>query len=574
MLDELLYDLREQDYADDMQIIVVEETDDPRPLEGVDYIPHPMKNMGIAYARNLAVAHAKHEIVVFVDDDCRMDEGWLSALVGPLLEDEAVLGAQGGVTVPEGTNAIGWAETLLGFPGGGVTRIHQSGGKAQVTIEVSTLNAAYRKQAVLQAGGFSEAARLGGEDYLLAKRVTEMGRLLFVPDAVVQHAARGSFVAIWRWFMRRGMAEAALWRAGLAPDFASFMLRASIVVKLLPLLVLVPWVGWWLPLLLPVMIIGTTWWRLRWAWRDGEVPVPAVMLAPMVRMVMDMAADVGRFKGWLADMHVGPVRHGRTLEQWVQRKASIPRKAYAAIVGWSFIGGWIRMREVAAVLPTLSIVPGNVLDAGCGMGAFTILLARWFPCAHMVAADWESTDRFRGQLDEVRQMANALGLENVEVRKLNLLRMRQRERYDLILNVDVLEHIPENLRVMRAFHRALKPGGILLLHMPVKGIAASSSLFPEIVMRGLAEEHVGEMYDAHELIQALGDAGFSRVTVRTTFHWFAQKAWEWDKIIYHRLHFAYPLLFPLLKSMAWMDRVVRIGRGYGVLAIASRGDSQ
>jgi GT2 family glycosyltransferase len=301
MLDALLKDLRRQDYGGDVQIVVVEETDDPRPVEGVDYVPHPVRNLGIAHARNLALDRARHDLIVFVDDDCRVAPDWLGRLLAPLLEDDAVLGAQGGVTVPEGTNAIGWAESLLGFPGGGVARIIRSAGQAQDTVEVSTLNAAYRKQAVREAGGFDEAARWGGEDYLLAKRVATRGRLAFVPKATVRHAARGSLAAIWRWFARRGRAEVLLWRSGLAPGgYAGFLLRSSLLLKLALLLVLAPWAGWWLPLLLPVAVACATWWRLAWAWREAGVPKRAVLVAPLVRLVMDAATDWGRAQALLA----------------------------------------------------------------------------------------------------------------------------------------------------------------------------------------------------------------------------------------------------------------------------------
>ncbi len=295
MLDDLLADLRRQDYDGEVQIVVVEETDAPRAPEGVDYVPHPVRNLGIAYARNLALEHARHALVVFVDDDCRVGPDWLLRLLAPLLEDDAVLGAQGGVRVPEGTNALGWAESLLGFPGGGVARMHRAKGQMEDTAEVSTLNAAYRKQAVLAAGGFDEAARLGGEDYLLAKRVAARGRLAYVPDAVVEHAARGSLAAIWRWFARRGRAEVALWRAGLAPaGFGAFVLRSSLLLKLAALAALAPWIGWWLPLLLPAAVAAATWWRLRWAWGEERIPKAAILLAPLVRLTMDVAADVGR----------------------------------------------------------------------------------------------------------------------------------------------------------------------------------------------------------------------------------------------------------------------------------------
>ncbi|MDQ7011493.1 MAG: glycosyltransferase [Mariprofundaceae bacterium] len=299
MLDALLADLRTQDYQGEIQIVVVEETDDPRPPEGVDYVPHPVRDLGIAHARNLALKHARHELVVFVDDDCRVAPDWLQKLLSPL-DDPDVLGVQGGVTVPEGTNAIGWAESLLGFPGGGIARIHHAGNKAQDTIEVSTLNAAYRMQAMMGAGGFPEAAQWGGEDYILAKRVAARGRLLFVPEAIVRHAARGSLPAIWRWFARRGMAEVGLWRGGLAPaGYGLFMLRSSLFLKLAALLAVAPWLGWWLPLLLPVAVTAMIWGRLRWIWSDTTIPRQAFWITPLVRLTMDIAADYGRIRAML-----------------------------------------------------------------------------------------------------------------------------------------------------------------------------------------------------------------------------------------------------------------------------------
>ena len=120
------------------EIIVVEETEEPAPVEGALYISHPIMNKGIPYARNLALKHASGDIIVFIDDDCMVDKKWLDSLIEPF-NDAMVVGVQGGVTVPEHTNAIGWAEIILGFPGGGVKRIVSAGNKTQETQEISTL---------------------------------------------------------------------------------------------------------------------------------------------------------------------------------------------------------------------------------------------------------------------------------------------------------------------------------------------------------------------------------------------------------------------------------------------------
>ena len=302
MLDVLLADLQTQDYPGTIEIVVVEETDAPRPPEGVKYVPLPVKNHGIAYARNQAMVHASHELVVFVDDDCRVAPDWLQALLAPF-SDAGVWGVQGGVTVPEGTGAVGWAESLLGFPGGGISRVHQACGRNQDTREVSTLNAAYRRAAVLQAGGFPEAARLGGQGYLLAQPVADRGRLLFVPAAMVRHAARGSLPAIWRWFVRRGMAEFQMECAGFTKlsfsAYRRYLLRSSMIVKLAACMLL-GLASIWLPGLCMVLWVGVVVWRLRWAWALSGPPKSAVWAAPLVKIVMDLGLDVGRFRAMMS----------------------------------------------------------------------------------------------------------------------------------------------------------------------------------------------------------------------------------------------------------------------------------
>jgi hypothetical protein len=106
-----------------------------------------------------------------MDDDCEAEAGWLKALLLPLRQDDAILGVAGAVMVRE-CGPIGYAESILGFPGGGLRYLHSARGRVVPTRHLSTCNCAYRREAVLRVGGFPEHARLGGEDFLLAERVS------------------------------------------------------------------------------------------------------------------------------------------------------------------------------------------------------------------------------------------------------------------------------------------------------------------------------------------------------------------------------------------------------------------
>jgi GT2 family glycosyltransferase len=297
-LDRLLASLRALEYpADRVEIVVVEETDDPRPLPGVHYVSIPRRDRGLGYARNLAVAAARHDVVAFTDDDCVVTADWLRELTAPLGAAD-VAGVAGAVLVRD-TTAVGFAENTLGFPGGGLRYLVAAGGKPVPTATASTCNCCYRKAAVQEAGGFDEAARLGGEDSLLAARIAARHPLLYTPRAVVYHRARGSLGGVFRWFLRRGAAEVDA--AALAPDPGAArreILRASLGFKAVVAAAAV--LALRLPLLPAAAVLvtgyyGWTAWRYRYGGRYYRDPA-VIAVTPLVKVAMDLGTDVGRLQ--------------------------------------------------------------------------------------------------------------------------------------------------------------------------------------------------------------------------------------------------------------------------------------
>jgi len=301
MLESLVEDLQHMNSGYFVEIVVVEETDCGEPISGVKYVPHPAANRGIGYARNIALEHANGDIILFIDDDCKVPQGWLDKLIKPLQEDESVLGVQGGVTVPEQSNIIGWAETLLGFPGGGLKRILEARGKWQETENVSTLNCAYRKNIVDQIGGFDERLIAGSEDYLLAKMVCQFGRCIFTPEAAVAHEPRGSLRKIWKWFVTRGRADIELIHTKkLNQEKLSNLVKGSLLVKVAgiavflfctrdlgELSIILP-----LALLLYFLLQILRYYKV---WRLSKCAVSVLLIIPVIKIFMDVAADCGRF---------------------------------------------------------------------------------------------------------------------------------------------------------------------------------------------------------------------------------------------------------------------------------------
>jgi glycosyltransferase involved in cell wall biosynthesis len=120
--------------------------------------------------RNVAARTATCDVVAFTDSDCRPQPGWLAAGLAALAPD---LGVVQGRTVPEHPPTVRWSATQdIGAPSG----------------LWEACNVFYRRQALLESGGFDESVGFFGEDTVAGWAVERAGwRTGWAPDAVVAH---------------------------------------------------------------------------------------------------------------------------------------------------------------------------------------------------------------------------------------------------------------------------------------------------------------------------------------------------------------------------------------------------
>jgi O-antigen biosynthesis protein len=167
---------------------------DALPLRFADVrVLHEPVNRGFALANNLALAHTRGEVVVFLNNDTEVTTGWLPPLLDAL-SDPSVHGVQSLLIYPTGSiqsagiafPACGGVPHVLlqGFP------VEDAAGIETVAFSAVTAAAvAMRRADVVALRGFDPIFRNGMEDVDLGLRMCALrpGRFTVRPDSIVVH---------------------------------------------------------------------------------------------------------------------------------------------------------------------------------------------------------------------------------------------------------------------------------------------------------------------------------------------------------------------------------------------------
>jgi len=168
----------------------------------------------------------------------------------------------------------------------------------------------------------------------------------------------------------------------------------------------------------------------------------------------------------------------------------------------------------------------QVLDAGFGFGQYTYRMARSLNYQNIDAVDLK--DEQVADCDGFFRKVNIL---NVHFQTGDLTTFVRPEKYDLVLCVDVMEHIEEDVQVLTNYCQSLKKGGMLLISTPSD---QGGSDVHDDGETSFIEEHVRDGYGVDDMANKLKTAGFS--------HWDIQFSYgKWGRISW-LLSMKYPML--------------------------------
>lgn len=178
------------------------------------------------------------------------------------------------------------------------------------------------------------------------------------------------------------------------------------------------------------------------------------------------------------------------------------RKLFYRLLDLLLLRSWYVRKEIRK-WQKLQSQPANILDAGSGFGQYTYNLSR-INSEHRILGVDISEDHIK----ECTSFFNKLELhKNVSFKTADLTNFHYDGFYDLIISVDVMEHILEDELVFKNFYRSLREGGQLLISTPSdKG----GSDVHEESDESFIGEHVRDGYNMEEILEKLKRAGFSR----------------------------------------------------------------
>lgn len=228
------------------------------------------------------------------------------------------------------------------------------------------------------------------------------------------------------------------------------------------------------------------------------------------------------------------------------------------------------LRRLAPELPDKA----SVLDAGSGFGQYTWRMSNRNKNWQIKAVDINSD-----QIKDCNDFFKKTGLSNrVRFETADLTKINDIDLYNLILSVDVMEHIEEDTTVFRNFHRALKEGGYLLISTPSdKG---GSDVHSE-EEHSFIDEHVRDGYGIGEITGKLESAGFTNVTASYTYGRPGSISWRLSMkypvkmlnasyLFFIVLPFYYLIFFPISLILNIFDLRLNHKTGTGLLVIARK----
>ncbi len=209
----------------------------------------------------------------------------------------------------------------------------------------------------------------------------------------------------------------------------------------------------------------------------------------------------------------------------------------------------------------------SILDAGSGFGQYAYQFTKRYPDATVLGLDIE-----KEHIEDVSLFAEKSGLKNLYFEVADLTKLEYNSEFDLILTVDVMEHIEKDEELLKVFYNALKPQGHLVISTP--------SIYRKHCDDGdFVDEHFRDGYAHDEMQDKCTRAGFKNINIQYGYGFWGDLSWRlgirntlklsgWNKFGKLLASLYYLILFPFNLLFMILDFISTKSKGTGMVVHA------
>ena len=196
------------------------------------------------------------------------------------------------------------------------------------------------------------------------------------------------------------------------------------------------------------------------------------------------------------------------------------RRAFHWFLDLLFLRAWYVRKELWRIRRTVKPHP-VILDAGMGFGQYSDRMSRIFEPEMLVGLEIDKKHLYGG----VRYFNKVYPATKFTLGDVQSLPIANNS-LDLILSVDVMEHIPDDEATFKEFSRILRPGGVFVMHTPRDMREEEQDHGASEGDRWEVGEHCRDGYSDEDITQKLSSAGLSVERLIHDYGPFGKLAWK------------------------------------------------
>ena len=151
-------------------------------------------------------------------------------------------------------------------------------------------------------------------------------------------------------------------------------------------------------------------------------------------------------------MHYDPVKN---IFAGIIKKFPFLRILFYKILDLMFLRSWYVRRELRILRKKFGDKKISIYDAGSGYGQYSYFMSK-----NLQPCEIYSVDVKEDWIKDCKEFFSSQKINNVSFGVEDLTTINHKDRFDLIVCVDVMEHIPDDVKVFRNYYNALRNGWI------------------------------------------------------------------------------------------------------------------